>query len=43
MAQFNGLTTLGGRQCTPEAMDARGRHLSEIVDMLGATKFDLKE
>lgn len=24
-------------------MDARGRHLSEIVDMLGATKFDLEE
>lgn len=43
MTQFNSLATLGGRQRGPEPMDARGRHLFQIVDMLGAAKLDLKE
>lgn len=43
MTQFNSLATLGGRQRGPEPMDARGRHLFQIVDMLGATKLDLEE
>jgi hypothetical protein len=43
VTQFNSLATLRRRQCAPEAMDARGRHLSKILDVLRATKFDLKE
>lgn len=43
MTQFNSLATLGGRQRGPEPMDARGRHLFQIIDMLGAAKLDLEE
>lgn len=43
MAELDGLPTLSGRQCAPEPMDTRCRHLFQIIDMLVATKFDLKE
>ncbi|MBS9721460.1 hypothetical protein JYU29_12270 [Tianweitania sp. BSSL-BM11] len=43
MTQFNSLAPLGGRQRGPEPMDARGRHLFQIFDMLCAAKLDLEE
>lgn len=43
MTQFDCLATLCGRQRAPETVNARGLHPPQILDMLGATKFDLKK
>ncbi|MUZ74782.1 hypothetical protein GOZ90_19010 [Agrobacterium vitis] len=43
VTEFNSPATLRRRQRIPETMDAGGRHLSKILDMLRATELDLKE
>ena len=43
VTEFNSLATLRRRQRAPELVDARGLHMSKILDVLSATKLDLKE
>jgi hypothetical protein len=43
VTQFNNLPALRRRQRAPEAVNARGLHVSKILDVLNATKLDLKE
>ena len=43
MTELNRFPTLRCRQCVPESMEARCRHLAEILDMLCPSQFDLEE